>query len=52
MKLQSDPTVIYALGKNFDGDLRKKDLNFDSPYNTYRYKGLPPSPISTVSEES
>jgi len=52
MKLQSDPTVIYALGKNFDGDLKKKDLNFDSPYNTYRYKGLPPSPISTVSEES
>ena len=52
MKLQSDPTVIYALGKNFDGDLRKKDLNFNSPYNTYRYKGLPPSPISTVSEES
>ena len=52
MKLQSDPTVIYALGKNFDGDLRKKDLSFDSPYNTYRYKGLPPSPISIVSEES
>ena len=52
MKLQSDPTVIYSLGKNFDGDLRKKDLNFNSPYNTYRYKGLPPSPISTVSEES
>ena len=52
MKLQSDPTVIYALGKKFDGDLRKKDLNLDSPYNTYRYKGLPPSPISTVSEES
>ena len=52
MKLQSDPTVIYALGKNFDGDLRKKDLNFNSPYNTYRYKGLPPSPISIVSEES
>ena len=52
MKLQSDPTVIYALGKNFDGDLRRKDLNFNSPYNTYRYKGLPPSPISTVSEES
>jgi len=52
MKLQSDPTVIYALGKNFDGDLRKKDLNLDSPYNTYRHKGLPPSPISTVSEES
>ena len=52
MKLQSDPTVIYALGSNFDGDIKKKDLRMDNPYNTYRYKGLPPGPISTVSEES
>jgi UPF0755 protein len=52
MKLQSDPTVIYALGDNFDGNIKRKDLRIDSPYNTYRYKGLPPTPISTVSEES
>ena len=52
MKLQSDPTVIYALGDNFDGDIKRKDLSIDSPYNTYRYKGLPPGPISIVSEDS
>ena len=52
MRLQADPTVIYALGSNFDGDIKKKDLSIDNPYNTYRYKGLPPGPISTVSEES
>ena len=52
MKLQSDPTVIYALGKDFDGDIKRKDLRIDNPYNTYRYKGLPPGPISIVSEES
>ncbi len=43
--LQSDPTVIYAL-ENFDGNIRKKDLSIDHPYNTYRYKGLPPGPIA------
>ena len=52
MKLQSDPTVIYALGENFDGDIKRKDLRIDSPYNTYRYTGLPPGPISIVSEDS
>ena len=52
MKLQSDPTVIYALGENFDGDIKRKDLRIDSPYNTYRYRGLPPGPISIVSEDS
>ena len=46
MKLQTDPTVIYALGENYDGDIRRRDLEFDSPYNTYRYKGLPPTPIA------
>ena len=40
MKLQSDPTVIYALGKDFDGDIKRKDLRIDNPYNTYRYKGF------------
>ena len=52
MKLQSDPTVIYALGDNFDGDITRKDLSINSPYNTYRYRGLPPGPISIVSEDS
>ncbi|MDC3323547.1 endolytic transglycosylase MltG [Gammaproteobacteria bacterium] len=52
MKLQSDPTVIYALGKDFDGNIKRKDLKIDNPYNTYRYKGLPPGPISIVSIES
>jgi UPF0755 protein len=48
MGLQCDPTVIYALlraGK-YDGNLRRDDLMFDSPYNTYRYAGLPPGPIA------
>ncbi|MEH6588402.1 MAG: endolytic transglycosylase MltG [Halioglobus sp.] len=47
MRLQTDPTVIYGLGENFDGNLRRKDLNdAANPYNTYRHKGLPPSPIA------
>jgi len=45
MKLQSDPTVIYAL-HDFDGNLTKEHLSIDSPYNTYRYAGLPPGPIA------
>lgn len=45
MKLQTDPTVIYGIGKNFDGNLRRTDLEFDTPYNTYTRLGLPPSPI-------
>ena len=52
MRLQSDPTVIFALGKNFDGNIRKKDLRLKHPYNTYMIKGLPPGPISLVSLES
>ena len=46
MLLQSDPTVIYGLGDKFDGNLRKRDLLADSAYNTYRRKGLTPTPIS------
>lgn len=46
MRLQTDPTVIYAIEK-FDGNIRKRDLKIDSPYNTYRYKGLPPGPIAS-----
>ena len=45
MKLQSDPTVIYAMGAKYDGDIHKRDLKLDSPYNTYVYAGLPPTPI-------
>lgn len=45
MPLQSDPTVIYALGKDFDGNLTKQDLRIESPYNTYLHPGLPPGPI-------
>lgn len=48
MGLQCDPTVIYALQRagKYDGNIRKDDLAFDSPYNTYRYAGLPPGPIA------
>jgi len=46
MRLQTDPTVIYAI-ENFDGNIRKRDLKIDSPYNTYRYRGLPPGPIAS-----
>jgi UPF0755 protein len=48
MPMQADPTVIYALQKagKYDGNLRRDDLQFDSPYNTYRYSGLPPGPIA------
>lgn len=45
MRLQSDPTVIYGI-KNYDGDIRRKDLNNPHPYNTYRHNGLPPGPIA------
>ncbi len=46
MRLQTDPTVIYGLGQAFDGDLRRRDLDTDTPYNTYTRGGLPPTPIS------
>ncbi len=46
MRLQTDPTVIYALGEAFDGNIRKRDLRIKNPYNTYVYKGLPPTPIA------
>lgn len=46
MPLQTDPTVIYGLGERFDGNLRKRDLLADTPYNTYTRGGLPPTPIA------
>ena len=52
MKLQSDPTVIFALGSKFDGNIKRSHLKIDNPYNTYRYKGLPPGPIGLVSLSS
>ncbi len=54
MGMQADPTVIYALQKagRYDGNLSKSDLQFDSPYNTYRYAGLPPGPIASAGRAS
>jgi UPF0755 protein len=54
MPLQSDPTIIYALelAGRFDGNLRRADLELDSPYNTYRFPGLPPGPIASPGEAS
>jgi UPF0755 protein len=55
MPMQCDPTVIYALrkaGKYKDNNLRREDLDFDSPYNTYRYPGLPPGPIAAPGRAS
>jgi UPF0755 protein len=46
MRLQTDPTVIYGLGAGFDGNLRRADLERDTPYNTYTRAGLPPTPIA------
>ncbi len=46
MRLETDPTVIYGLGEAFDGNLRRKDLKTDTPYNTYTRRGLPPTPIA------
>jgi UPF0755 protein len=54
MPLQTDPTVIYALRQagTYDGNIRKDDLDVDSPYNTYRYPGLPPGPIACPGREA
>lgn len=46
MMLQTDPTVIYGLGETFDGNLRRRDLRADTPWNTYTRTGLPPTPIA------
>jgi len=46
MKLQTDPTVIYGMGANYNGNIRRSDLDTDTPYNTYTRSGLPPTPIA------
>lgn len=46
MPLQTDPTVIYGMGAKFDGNLRKRDLQTDTPWNSYTRRGLPPTPIA------
>ena len=52
MPLQTDPTVIYGMGEAFDGNLRKKDLQTDTPWNTYTRAGLPPTPIAMPGKAS
>ena len=52
MMLQTDPTVIYGMGQGFAGNIRKKDLETDTPYNTYTRTGLPPTPISLPGVQS
>jgi UPF0755 protein len=52
MRLQTDPTVIYGLGDRFDGNLRRVDLQTDTPYNTYTRAGLPPTPIALAGLDS
>ena len=52
MRLQTDPTVIYGMGARFDGNLRRRDLETDTPYNTYTRAGLPPTPIALPGQAS
>jgi UPF0755 protein len=52
MMLQSDPTTIYGMGESFDGNIRRKDLKADTPYNTYTRTGLTPTPISLPGKAS
>ncbi len=52
MYLQSDPTVIYGIGADYDGNIRRSDLQRDTPYNTYKRKGLPPTAVAMPGDDS
>ena len=52
MRLQTDPTVIYGMGSSYDGNIRKRDLTTDTPYNTYTRAGLPPTPIAMPGKDA
>lgn len=52
MRLQTDPTVIYGMGSQYDGNIRRSDLTTDTPYNTYTRAGLPPTPIAMPGREA
>ncbi|MCW9027856.1 MAG: endolytic transglycosylase MltG, partial [Kangiella sp.] len=52
MRLQTDPTIIYGLLPEFDGNIRREDIRSPHPWNTYVHRGLPPTPIAMVGREA